>query len=376
VPPDLVLTHVEDATERLKAEQELKASEERFRTIADFTFDWEYWRGPDGRFTWVSPSCERITGFTPKDFCDDPDLFFDICHPQDRPIVEDFLMTEAAADRFYHLDFRIVRKDGQIRWISHNGQPVYGVDGSWRGRRASNRDITGRKEVEDRLLAYQRQLRSLASELSLAEERERRTIAVDLHDTVGHTLAMCQIKINQLQMKTTDPKSAQTLEEVVNLIESAISDTRSLTMEISPPSLYELGLEAALDELAQQIQDEHGIHTEFLDDGLPKPLGNDARVALYRAARELMINVVKHAEATRMMVSLRTHGDRIIIEVADDGQGFDMGAVHAESFKSKSFGLFSIRERIRYMGGEIRMDSKKGDGCSVVISAPLEPAAS
>ena len=369
-PPDLILTHLEDITERTLAEKELRQSEERFRTIADFTYDWEYWRGPDRKFLWVSPSCERITGYKPQDFYDDPGLFYRIIHADDRPVVETFLERDTEKSKYYHLDFRIVRKDGEIRWVSHNGQPVYSAVGAWQGRRASNRDVTGRKEAEDQLLDYQKELRTLTSELSLAEERERRSIAVDLHDRVGHTLAMSQIKLNQLQLN--HPHLSDTLEEIVQLVESAISDTRTLTLEISPPSLYELGLEAALDEFGHEMQDQHGIRTEVEDDGLPKPLGDDTKIALYRTAREVMINVIKHARASMMRVSLRREGEKILVNIIDDGVGFDMSVSKQNALKNKSFGLFSIRERIGHMGGEVKIQSRVGQGTSVTLRVPLD----
>jgi PAS domain S-box-containing protein len=349
----------------------MESNEEHFRTIADFTYDWEYWMAPDGSLHWVSPSCERITGYRPEEFYQDPTLIYTITHPDDRLVVKDFL-KETSDVRFIHLDFRIIRRDGQVRWISHNSQSVFGADGSWQGRRASNRDVTGRKEVEEQLLEYQRELRSLASELVLAEERERRSIAVDLHDRVGHTLAMAQIKLNQLQMVTDDPEALNLLDEAVGLVEESIADTRSLTMDLSPPALYELGLDAALDELAHEIQDQHKIRTEVVDDGNPKPLGPDAKVALYRATRELMINAVKHSQSPNLRVTLSRRADKIVVEVIDQGRGFDPSSPRVETAKTKSFGLFSIRERIRHMNGEIEIDSKPGQGTRITLITPLE----
>ena len=363
---------IHDVTERTRAERAIIASEERFRTIADFTYDWESWIGPDGRVIWVSPSCRRITGYTPEEFCGDPDLFFKIVHPDDRPAVRGVLDKEDGGTRFQHLDFRIVRRDGEIRWISHNGQPVYGTDGSWQGRRASNRDVTGRKEAEGRLLACQQQLRSLASELALTEERERRVIALDLHDRVGHTLAMCQIKLNQLQMTAADKATADGLEKAVQLVESAISDIRSLILEISPPALYELGLEAALDELVHEIKDQHRIAVEFIDDGRPKPLGADRRMVLYRAARELLFNAVKHSRATRISVKIGGDDTTVSIEVRDNGVGFNPEKPARYDPKSKSFGLFNIRERINHLGGSVKIESTSGQGTRAVLEAPLE----
>ena len=370
-PPDRLVMYAEDLTTRRRAEIELREREQRFRTIADFTFDWEYWLGADGRFLWVSPSCERITGYDADEFIRDFNLFYSIIHPEDRPVVQS-LLKEKAQTKYCHLEYRIIRSDGQIRWISHNCQAVFAPDGVWQGRRASCRDVTGRKEVEERLLAYQRELRSLASELTFAEERARRRIAVDLHDRVGHTLAMCQIRLNQLQMAVDEPAVSETLESVVELVESAISDTRSLILEISPPALYELGLEAALDELAQEIQDENGIVTEVEDDGLPKPMSTDTKVALYRSAREAMINVVKHSHSPRMKVSLKKIRNEISLEITDEGKGFDTELLQSELSKRKSFGLFSVRERMSHMGGGMQIHSRSGWGTTVYLTAPLE----
>jgi signal transduction histidine kinase len=232
--------------------------------------------------------------------------------------------------------------------------------------------VTDRKESEKALMDFQHQLRTLASELALAEERERRSIAVDLHDRVGHTLAMCQIKVNQLQAAAGDAETADDLEKVSEWLEAAIGDTRSLIMEISPPALYELGLEAALDELCHDLQQQHHLAAELVDDGADKPLGEDARAAMYRSVRELAINAVKHAHATRLTISVQRDGDRIAVQVADDGVGFDPEAAKKESAHRASYGLFSIGERLSYLGGKMQIDSRPGRGTVVTLEAPLQ----
>ena len=353
-----------DITERIEAIEQLRRSEERFRTIADFTHDWEYWIGPDGRFIWVSPSCLEITGFKPEEFEKDPRLIDRITYPDDLKKFEEHTAWARTNFKPGSFDFRIFTRNGELRWINHNCQPVFGPNGEYRGRRAGNRDVTERKEFEERLGDYHRQLRSLASELTLAEERERRRIAVDLHDRVGHTLALCQIKLNLLQSQTHLPD----LDEVVDLLENAIIETRSLTMDLSPPSLYELGLEAALDDLAEEISDEYGLDVEVVDDGSPKPLEDDARVALYRSAKELMINVVKHSGATKMVIDLSRDEQNIIIGISDDGRGF----LTIQPRMARSFGLFSIREWLKRLGGEIRMESTPGRGSTMTLISPLK----
>jgi len=141
---------IQDITERKQSEEALRASEERFRMVADFTYDWEYWVDPDGNYIYVSPSCERITGFAVTDFLEDSSLLETITHPKDRPMVLRHVQEELERHEPLHLDFRIITASGQERWISHYCQPVYSADRCL-GRRASNRDVTLRRQAEEAL---------------------------------------------------------------------------------------------------------------------------------------------------------------------------------------------------------------------------------
>lgn len=132
-------------------EERLRQSEEHLRTIANFTYDWEDWRGTDGNYLYVSPSCERITGYRPGDFLADSNLTLAIIHPEDRDRLAHHVHHEQAVGEAHLIDFRIITKSGETRWIGHCCQPVYGERGEWLGRRSSNRDITERKKTERQL---------------------------------------------------------------------------------------------------------------------------------------------------------------------------------------------------------------------------------
>ncbi len=150
-----------DAQRKL-VEEKLRKNEERFRLFADFTYDWETWRGTDGKYLYVSPSCERITGYQREEFISDPWFITKIVHPDDEEKLSKHLREESVHERVLHLDFRIISRKGEERWISHYCQAVYGKDGSWLGRRSSNRDITERKQIQTELRRVNRALKVLS----------------------------------------------------------------------------------------------------------------------------------------------------------------------------------------------------------------------
>ena len=150
-----------DITDRKKAEDKLREREKRFRTVADFAYDWEYWLGPGGEAIYVSPSCERITGYQPEEFRNDNSLFEAITHPDDRARVRNHLSTDFSSPDLLNLDFRIITRNGEERWIQHVCQPVYDAAGTSLGRRASNRDITQQKEAERERQLFDEQLQEM-----------------------------------------------------------------------------------------------------------------------------------------------------------------------------------------------------------------------
>ncbi len=218
---------------------------------------------------------------------------------------------------------------------------------------------------------YERGLRSMASRLTRAEERERRRIAEGLHDRIGQLLGLSKIKLGILLQSGLRHDAAELGEEIRDLVAQALQETRSLTFEISPPLLYEIGLEAALEYLAERFRERHGLNVVYSDDGLPKALDEDTRVLLYRAAHELLTNVLKHANAKSVRLETESRLDRVILRVEDDGEGFEPEVAAAPGKARDGYGLFSLRERIHHAGGSFTLDSSPGKGCRVVLSLPV-----
>jgi len=158
--------------DRARIEEDLRVSEERFRTVADFTYEWEYWQGPDNKMIYVSPSCQRISGYSRDDFMNDPGLIEKIVHPEDIENLRKKANEAVGSCSKLELDFRIINRDGQIRWISHVCLPIHDKNGILLGRRASNRDITKDKESEFELQIYREKLEILVAHRTKELESE------------------------------------------------------------------------------------------------------------------------------------------------------------------------------------------------------------
>ena len=218
-----------------------------------------------------------------------------------------------------------------------------------------------------KLRASQEQLLSLTAKLALAEEQERRRIATELHDNVGQTLAMIKFKMSALEKQAASTGLSLPLDEVRKLSEQAIAFIRSLTDELSPPVLYELGFEAAVEWLAERHQKHHGVSIELENDGEPKPLDGDVSVILFQSVRELLANVAKHARAEEVRISLKTDGNLMRVTVEDDGRGFNP----EEISQVDKIGIFGIYEKLTSAGGRFDLQSEPGRGTRVTLEIPL-----
>jgi signal transduction histidine kinase len=235
------------------------------------------------------------------------------------------------------------------------------------------REIQERIRAEQELLSYQAKLRALSSELSLTEERERRRIAVDLHDRIGQNLSAISLsKLTELGELKSSEELAQALLDMRELIKEMIEDTRVLMADLSPPVLYDLGLEAAIEGMVDSIQNQHRITIAFHDDKQPKPLSEGARAFIFQAVRELLSNIAQHARAATAEISIRREGQNLVVDISDDYVGFDAGEINSDIVKPYGFGIFIIRERLRYFGGTLEITSEPDRGTRAVLMFPLQ----
>jgi signal transduction histidine kinase len=241
--------------------------------------------------------------------------------------------------------------------------------GFWQHRRDHTAILQANEDLERQIASRTNDLRRLASEVCLAEARERREIASDLHDHLGQGLAFVRARLRQLQGDAVFGGHDPAVNELLQLVDQAISYTRSLTFELSPPVLYELGLGPALEWLGEQVQIKHGLRVRVRD-RCRKDLPDDLRVLYFRSARELLHNVVKHAGANEASIELDCQEGKLELTVADNGKGLDPVAALAAR-DDQRFGLFSIEERLRQLGGRLEIKGAPERGSRARLVAPL-----
>jgi PAS domain S-box-containing protein len=358
-----------DATGLTEARERLEKIESRHKELVDFLPQTVFEMDESGGLIFVNRTAFAQFGYTERDF-DQGLNALDMIVPEERDRAKNSIREALSGKRYGSgEEVTALRKDGSTFPAIVFSSPIV-QEGKSVGLRGFIVDNSERKRAEEKIAAYQKQLLSLASDLALAEERERRSIATTLHDRIGQTLAFTRLKLGALLEAGSSGVLNEGLEEVHGLIEQVIDETRSLIFEVSPPVLYEMGFEAAAEWLGEKFQQKSGISIEVRDDGQPKPLGRDVRVFLFQALRELLVNVVKHARAEHAWVSITREEDSIQVTVEDDGRGFDLSEIRS-SGGFTGFGLFNIQQRLKYLDGHFEVDSKPDQGTRVMMTVRM-----
>lgn len=361
-----------EIAEHRRTEQALMESEARFRTIFEGAPVGISLRDQEGRLVACNPALEKILGYPEAEL---RELGWAFLQADNRSqFLELFQDLLAGRRQSFTVESMSVHQSGSLVWGLVSVSLLLAKDGSTWYALELIQDITADKQLQAERLEYEEKLRSLAAELTLAEERERRRLAADLHDHIGQILALVQIRLGELIQAGKAPDPDNIVQEIRNHVGEAIRYTRSLTFELGLPVLYDLGLEAAVDWLAEQYQAQHGLQVTVHQDMFPKPLGEATSLLVFRILREVLTNVVKHAQASRVDISLSRDDHHLLVQVADDGIGFSSVKMAASSMSFSGYGLFSIKERLGHMGGSLDIDSRPDHGTLVTISIPLAEA--
>ncbi|MFC1653019.1 PAS domain S-box protein [Planctomycetota bacterium] len=350
-----------EITSRKQAEKTLQESEERFRALSEAAFEGVVF-GEKGILVDANKAFLDIYGYSYEEAIGKPVMDFVV--PEHRDMVIQNVrsgFTGVYEHKGLHKDGHVIDLEVHGRNVSYQGRDM---------RMTAIRDITNRKRAETRVLEYQRQLKSLTHQLSMTEEQEKQHIAELLHDDVGQSLALCKLKLQVLMDSVSECGVVDELKTTCEMLTQSMEHIKNVTYDLSSPLLKELGYEKAVDVwLKDDIEPQYDVNTELVVDGpLPK-LEDNVKTLLYRSTRELVINSVKHASPERIQVQVCKENNSISLSVEDNGSGFDPKVVEASS--KKKFGLFSIRERMGYLGGSLELESSPGCGCKARVKIPL-----
>ncbi len=367
-----------DIRERLESDRLLYrtlARLEKFKSIVNnspfVVFLWDL--DNEGSISFVSDNVSRF-GYRAEDMMSGDVKMSDVIHPadMDRIGAEVFRCLENGPDEMVQ-HYRLLNPEKPTCWwwVEDCTRIVRDEKGRVQHMQGIVYDISKRKVMELSNELQREQLRSLSAKIANVSEMERHQLASALHDDVGQNLASCCFYIDRLlsQCRSND-KARKDLSRVRGILDSSIQKTRSLTFELSPPVLYEIGLLPACEQLLKEFEKESGCHAELKSNWTQHITNKEFNVAVYRSVRELLHNIRKHAGASRVTLTFDQRNDGLAIRIQDNGKGFDLKSRREVYNSEKSFGLMSIRERIGYYSGEINIDSTVGEGTTVELFVP------
>ncbi len=358
----------QDITERKRMEEVLRESEEKYRMLADFTYDWEYWLGPDGRYIYVSPSCERITGYRAEEYLADPALLERIVHPDDRALVADHLKqvmlhsSDQAID-LRAIDFRIITRSGEERWIGHYCQPVYDPTGQYLGQRGSNRDITERKQAEAALVHHTEELTHLHRQLETANREANLYLDILTHD-IGNTENVSNLYADLLIDSLQGKEEAGYVKKLQRSVQKSIEILRTVAtirrIHQASPELKPMDLDAVIRGVLADFPGSAfhyaGAHYQVMTDDLLSVVFNN-----------LIGNAVKFGgPGVEIAVRVEEEGGFVRVSVEDTGPGVPDDEKYAifhryEQQKrgvGEGLGLYLVQILVGRYGGRVWVEDR------------------
>ena len=363
-----------ELTERKQMEAALAESEERFRTIVREAAMGIAVIDMKGRLVECNPALQRMLGYAPEELNNMVFLHFSP-FDDDEFHLKNFKGLLKGKRRSIRIEKRFVRKDGREGWWRQSISIVRNTEGEAQYVISMNEDITEQKLADEKIRRYQDRLKSLASELSLTEERERRDIATILHDHIGQILSLAKIKIEELQDSWRHKDLKAPFGEVHHLIDESIKYTRSMVYELSPPLLYDVGFAETVEWLSEHMSQRYALQIGVEISHSAESLNNEERFLLFRAVRELIFNIVKHAKASLARIYIQRNANNLQIIVEDNGVGFPPDKLPSQIVAYNEvggFGLFSIYERLTYLGGRLVIESSPDQGTRIIMEMPMK----
>ncbi len=362
---------IRDITKRKKFITDLMEREEKYRTLT-YNLNVGVYRstpGKNGKFLEVNPAFLKIFQFRSKDELERWKVVDFYPDTVERKKIEAKLASKGF---IMNEEVKLRKKDGTIFFASISTTLTEDESGKIIHYDGIIEDITVQRKIREDILAYQSNLKSLTNELLVTEEEAKHRLAMTLHDNLLQTLVLASFKNSELNKIVEKSKHKKIISEISGFLEEAINESRNITYELSPPVLHEMGLIHAISWKLEKIEKNNKIKTSLTDQSNSYKFDEKEKIILFRSVNELLQNVLKHSKAKNVDVSFKLFTKDYRITISDNGNGFDLETMRAKAVSEKKFGLFSIMERIKYIGGEVLIDTVPNKGTKVVINLPIK----
>ena len=372
----LLLSVFRDITERKLNENALKKNKlmmNRAEEIAHLG-SWE-WDLETDKLN-CSPELFQIYGLQPENFDGKYESILKLVHPDDsKKILVNINHARESHEPFEHYE-RIIRPDGGERILFTKGIILDNTEGSAKTIYGSCLDVTEVKKVENALINSSEKLRALSASLEAAREEERSYIARELHDELGQVLTAIKMDLTlmqddlQVKSKLLKGEIAEQLVQIEKMVDRLISTVKNIATELRPDILDHLGLIAALEWHAKEFEKRHKIRCDFNSNINKIELGKDISTAVFRIFQETLTNVARHSYASQVTAKIQLQGDKLILEVEDNGKGIST----EQLFNISAIGITGMKERAKFLGGKVFIEGREGKGTKVFLEMPLTQA--
>lgn len=351
----------------------LRESEEKYRQLVEHApsgiYEVDFVKG---RFVEVNDLMCEYTGYTKKELLAMSPLQI-LAEESKGPFLDRMARVQRGERVPDTVEFKIVGKQGRTFWVILNVR-YFWEQGVLRRATVVVHDITELKRAEAALRESEEKLHFLSSQLMKALEEERKRIARELHDQLGQDLMVLKLQLRSLQerIQGSDPEAVQDVERIRDYIHGIAENVRRLSRNLSPAILEDLGLQAALRWLIEEAEKLYGIDITSEIEDLEKVFSGGREIVLFRIFQEALTNIGKHSRATHVRIASRVEGGSFSLVIEDDGIGLDPEKALGTGKGSNGFGLTTMQERARMIGGRLQIRSRKGAGCKIRLEIPVE----
>ena len=370
---------VSDITDRKHAEDELRQSEKKYRPLVKFTYDWVWSIDLEGRITFTNEAVKRILGYDLHEVLGASSFYF--MHPEDKESNKRlFQQVKEQKCGWKNAAVRMIHKNGSVRFFESSAQPIIDTDGCIVGHTGIDRDITDRKQAEEalkisreNLLEEYNQRKMLSKKLIDLLEKDRHYIAMELHDNIGQILTSLKINLEILddKLKPADTELGSLVKTAGRRAKQAIDDLNIIAHGLMPGILDVLGLVSSLRTLLDEVREHTDLKIDFFNRNIRKRFDHETELAIYRIVQEALNNIIKHAKAKNVYVSLLKKGNVLVLSVEDDGVGFDQDKAMKISKGKGPLGLVIMQERAMQLDGELTIESFLGKGTHLLAEIPI-----